>query len=122
MKMMAEVMKEKAGDKLPTGDMPEPTSMDDYYIYEFSNGELSRKVNQEKYAGAESDEYLKGLREASTMGLNMKSSYIINLPRPAKEAEGKNVKLSDDKKTVTVSAGVEDFFADPSVLEFKIKY
>ncbi|HEV7780066.1 MAG TPA: hypothetical protein VGO58_02315 [Chitinophagaceae bacterium] len=123
-KIMAEVMKEKMSDNPAPGadQMPEASSFDDYYTLEFSNGELTRKVNKDKYAGVESDEYLKGIKEAATMGLTMKATYIINLPRPATKAEGKNVKLSENKKKVTISADIEDFFADASVLEFKIKY
>ena len=110
------------GAPMPTDQMPETSSFDDYYEFEFSNGELTRKVNKEKYAGVESDEYFKGIQQASAMGLVMKATYIINLPRPATKAEGKNVKLSDDKKTVTISADINDFLADASSLEFKIKY
>jgi hypothetical protein len=124
-KIMNEVMKDKMneGGAGPDGDqIPESSSFDDYYTYEFSNGELTRKVNKEKYAGLENDQYLKGIKEAAAMGLTMKATYIINLPRPAQKAEGKNVKLSDDKKKVTISADIEDFFADASALEFKIKY
>lgn len=124
-KMMAETMKTMMGGDgaaIPTDQMPEPSSFDDYYTIEFSNGELTKKVNKEKYAGAESDEYLKGVKQASSMGLTMKATYIINLPRPVTKAEGKNVKLSADKKKVTISADIDDFFADPSALEFKIKY
>jgi len=123
-KMMAETMKSQmgGGGAMPTDQMPEPSSFDDYYTLELSNGELTRKVNKEKYAGAESDEYLKGIKQVASMGLTMKANYIINLPRPATKAEGKNVKLSDDKKKVTISADIDDFFADASSLEYKIKY
>ncbi len=123
-KIMAAVMKDKMSDNAGPGadQMPEPSSFDDYYTLEFSNGELTRKLNKEKYAGVESDEYLKGIKEAAAMGLTMKATYIINLPRPATKAEGANVKLSPDKKKVTITADIEDFFADASVLEFKIKY
>lgn len=123
-KMMAETMKSQmgGGGAMPTDQMPEPTSFDDYYTLELSNGELTRKVNKEKYAGAESDEYLKGIKQVASMGLTMKANYIINLPRPATKAEGKNVKLSDDKKKITISADIDDFFADASSLEYKIKY
>ena len=123
-KIMSETLKGQMGEggAMPTDQMPEPSSFDDYYTVEFSNGELTKKVNKEKYAGAESDEYLKGVKQVASMGLTMKASYIINLPRPAQKAEGKNVKLSDDKKKVTISADIDDFFADPSSLEFKIKY
>ncbi len=121
-KIMADVLKERAGENMPAGEMPEPSSIDDYYTYEFSNGELKRKLNKEKYATVESDEYLKSMQQGSSMGLVMKANYIINLPRPAKEVEGKGAKLSEDKKKVTITADLDDFFADPSLLEFKIKY
>lgn len=124
-KVMAEAMKDKlseGGQAIPSDQMPAPSSFDDYYKLEFSDGELTRKVDKDKYTGVESDEYFKGVRQASSMGLTMKAKYVINLPRPATKAEGKNVKLSDDKKKVTVTADIEDFFADPSALEFKIKY
>jgi len=123
-KIMSETMKEQLGGDMPagSGDMPQMTSPDDYYTLEFSEGELTRKINKEKYAAIESDEYLKGVKEAGAMGLKMKVNYIINLPRPATKAEGKNVKLSEDKRKVMISTDIDDFFDDASALEFKIKY
>jgi hypothetical protein len=118
---MEEQMK-NAPAGMNNNDMPAASSMDDYYKFEFSNGELTRKVDKSKYAGVESDEFLKGLKQAAGMGLTVKTTYVINLPRPAEKAEGKNVKLSNDKKTVTVSASLDDFYDDPASLEFKIKY
>ena len=56
------------------------------------------------------------------MGLSMKANYVINLPRPAKTVEGKGIKLSEDKKTITISSDLDDFFDDPSKLEYKIEY
>lgn len=125
-KILASTMKDQMGG-MPGGgaaadEMPEPTSVDDYYTVEYANGELTKKVNKEKYAAIGSDKYLEGLKEAGGMGLNMKMNYIINLPRPATKVEGKSVKLSDDKKKVTISADINDFFEDASLLEFKIKY
>ena len=117
-KVMAEAMKDQMGDKgaaMPMDQMPEPSSFDDYYKLEFSNGELTRKVDKTKYAGVESDEYFKGLKQASSMGLEMKATYIFNLPRPAEKAEGKKVKLSDDKKKVTITGTLDEFMSDPSV-------
>ncbi len=123
-KVMAETMKEQMTGGSPMGadQMPEPSSFDDYYNIEFSEGELTKKVNKDKYAGAASDEYLSGIKQAASMGLVMKASYVINLPRPATKAEGKNVKLSEDKKKVTITADIDDFFDDASAFEFKIKY
>lgn len=124
-KILAETLKDKmseGGKPMPTDEMPEASSFDDYYTFEFSKGELNKKVNREKYANAGSDEYLQAIKQAAGMGLVMKATYIINLPRPASKAEGKNVKLSADKKQVTVIADIDDFFDDASSLEFKIKY
>ena len=123
---MADAMKEQmeggAGGGMPTDQMPEPSSFDDYYKVEFSNGELTRKVDDKKYAGVGSDKYFEGLKQAAAMGLEMKATYIINLPRPAQKAEGKRLKLSDDKKKVTITATLDEFMEDASVLEYKIKY
>ena len=126
MKLLPDMLKGITGDNPNASsmmkDMPEPSSVDDYYKYEFSKDEFSRKVDKSKYAGVESDETLKGLRQAVSMGIPVKNTFTITLPRPATKAEGKNVKLSDDKKTVTVSATLDDFFDNPESLEFKIKY
>lgn len=123
-KILTETMKEQMseGAPMPTDQMPEPSSFDDYYDFEFSNGELTRKVNKEKYAGVENDEFFKGIKQAAAMGLVMKATYIVNLPRPATKAEGKNVKLSEDKKKITITANIDEFFEDAASLEFKIKY
>ena len=125
-KIIAETLKEQMGGKgagaTPMGDIPEASSFDDYYTLNYQNGQLIKSLNKEKFAGAESDEYFKAMQQASGMGLVMKSNYIINLPRPAKSAEGKGVKLSTDKMKVTITATIDDFLADPSLLEFSIKY
>lgn len=119
---MKEQMKEGQGAAVPMDQLPEQSSFDDYYKYEFSNGELTRKVDNDKYAGVESDEYFKGLKQAAAMGLEMKATYIINLPRPAQKAEGKKLKLSEDKKSISITGTLDEFLADASVFEFKIKY
>ncbi|HEY6064302.1 MAG TPA: hypothetical protein VIV35_11870 [Chitinophagaceae bacterium] len=123
-KMMMESMKGKMPGEMPMGSdaMPEPSSFDDYYTLEFSNGELKKKLDKEKYANVDKDEFLNGIKQAGAMGIPVTSTYIINLPHPAEKAEGKNVKLSDDKMKVTISSTMDDFYDNPEKLEFKIKY
>jgi len=123
-KMMMESMKSKMPGEMPmgSGSMPEASSFDDYFTLEFSNGELKKKLNKEKYAGVAKDEFLNGMKQAGEMGIPVSTTFIINLPRPAEKAEGKNVMLSEDKKKVTVSATIDDFFDNPEKMEFKIKY
>lgn len=120
------MMKQLAGgEKKPEGmpdDMPAMGSMNDYYATTYAKGLIEKKLNKEKYAGLDADESMQGLKEIAGMGMPMNNTTILNLPRPAKKAEGKNVKLSDDKKTVTIVASAEDFFDDGAKLEFKIEY
>ena len=70
-KMMMESMKGKMPGEMPMGSdaMPEPSSFDDYYILEFSKGELKKKLNKEKYADVDKDEFLNGIKQVSAMGL-----------------------------------------------------
>lgn len=60
-------------------------------------------------------------------GLLMAASQMqfmttIKLERPVKKLTGKNVKLSDNKRTVFYSASLQDLLDDPTVGEFLIIY
>jgi hypothetical protein len=122
-KIMNSAMKDKlGGESTPMGEMPEPSSFDNYFDLSYEKGKIVKKLNKEKYSKAESDEYLKGMKEAGAMGISISNTQVINLPRPAKKAEGKNVKLSDDKKKVTIKSDIDDFFDEPSKMEYSIEY
>lgn len=98
------------------------SNMEDYFIKINENGKLSRKINKEKYEQLKDDQGMKALQQISQMGTPMTLQTIYNLPRPVKKAEGKGVKLSDDKKKVTISATIDDLFDDPSKFEYEIEY
>ena len=120
--MKDQMAKAPIGDMPGMGEMPDPTSFDDYFDMKFTNDKIEKTINKEKYAKAESDEYLQGIKQASAMGLSVTSTLIINLPRPAEKIEGSNAKLSDDKMQVTVKVDIDDFFDSPEKLEFKVKF
>lgn len=119
---MKDQMKGAATGMDAAEDLPAFSSLDDYYKLSFSKGELKKSLDKEKYAGATSDGYLAGLKQATSMGIEVTSTWVINLPRPAEKVEGKNAKLSEDKMKVTVKVRLDDFFETPESLEFKIKY
>lgn len=125
-KMMMESIKTQMPGGIPMGmaggEMPEMSSVEDYYKIEFSDDKLEKKLNKDKYANVAADQVLQGMKQASEFGIPVSNTYIINLPRPAEKVEGKNVKLSDDKKKVTVTSSLDDFFDHPESLEFKIKF
>jgi hypothetical protein len=56
------------------------------------------------------------------MGMSVNMKTVINLPKPVKKAEGKGVKLSGDKKKITIEGTLDDFFEDGSYFEYNIEY
>jgi hypothetical protein len=127
-KVGEQASKKLMGDKMemPIGmdesDVPKPKSFDDYYDLAITNNSITKSINKEKYPGAAEDQYMKLLQQMSSMGAPATAKYVINLPRPATKVEGKGVKLSDDKKTATLTVNSDDFFDEPKKLEFKIEF
>jgi len=114
------------GDQMPAGtggaDSSTIKTFDNFFDDTFSKKIISRTLNKARYATAADNEFMKSIQQMSGMGSPVKVNYVINLPRPAKKVQGKSVKLSDDKKKVTVSVTSDDFFDDPSKFEYRIEY
>lgn len=106
----------------PMGDMPEQSSIASYFETTYKDDQVKRKLNKDKYAGVGSDEFLKGMQEASGMGLPMNHTVILNLARPAKKTEGKNIQVSSDRKKVTIKGDLDSFLEKGSDLEFEVEY
>jgi hypothetical protein len=123
---------EAISKKLPTGDqMPSGLgadgktqfkTFDDFFDVAVTENLLSKTLNKTKYATVANDQYMQSIKQMSGMGSPITSNYVINLPRPAKKAEGKAVTLSQDKKKVTITVTSDDFFDSPSKFEYKIQY
>src|SRR4030095_1953362 len=97
-------------------------NLDQYYTTVYEKGKFSRKLIKEKYAHIDDDKSLKSLKEMAQMGMPINMKTVINLPKPAKKAEGKGVKLSEDKKKITMEGTLDDFFEDASYFEYNIEY
>ena len=97
-------------------------NIDEYYTSVYEKGKFTRKLNKEKYANVEDDKSLKSLQEMAQLGMAINMKTIINLPKPAKKAEGKGLKLSDDKKKITMEGTLDDFFEDASYFEYDIEF
>ena len=114
------------GDQMPAGtggaDSSTIKTFDNFFDDTISKKLISRTLNKTKYATAADDEFMKSLQQMSGMGSPITINYIINLPRAAKKVEGKAVKLSDNKKKVTVSVTSDDFFDDPSKFEYRVEF
>ena len=112
------------GGNRTTGDMTK-----DYFKTKWENGKLSKKLDAEKYKNIGDDKDLNSFKEMGAMAAGggdiLEKITVVTkfvLPRPVKKVEGKNVKLSDDKKTVTISCPVSDIYTDSKNFEYEIEY
>ena len=127
--IMEKMMGGKAGknDMLDLEDGDEKSdemgaNIDAYYQSVYEKGKFSRKLNKEKYAHVADDKSLKSLQEMAQMGMSINMKTVINLPKPAKKTVGKGLKLSEDKKKITMEGTLDDFFEDASYFEYEIEY
>jgi hypothetical protein len=125
-KLFSETGTDKGNDMFDKDDSDEKDGMaadlNTYYTTVYEKGKISCKINKEKYAHVEDDKSLKSLQEMSQLGMAINMKTVINLPKPAKKAEGKGLKVSDDKKKITLEGTLDDFFENASHFEYEIEY
>jgi hypothetical protein len=126
-KVMQQAMQKQASDgkedagAIPGDQMPKAT-IDDYFTVTYQKGLIERKHIPEKYAKIGEDQGMQALKEVAAQGMPINTILVYNLPKPAKKIEGKNARLSDDKKKVTITSSIDDFFDDVTKLEFRVEY
>lgn len=124
----AAIKKLPGTDQMPAGmdnaneDSSRLKTFDDFFDMTYTNKLISKTLNKDKYAAEKDSDYMKSMQQMSDMGSPITANYIIHLPRPATKVEGKSVKLSGDKKKVTLTVTSDDFFKDPSKFEYEIEY
>jgi len=121
-KIMPDDGKDKDDEDMAMGEKDGIPDISNYFVTSFEKNKLTKKVNKDKFSKVENDESLKSLKEMGQMGMPVSFKTVINLPKPAKKANGKGIALSDDKKKVTIEATLDDFFEDPSKFEYEIEY
>lgn len=88
----------------------------------FKNGLIERKIDREKIKELESNEQFKDMEKAEQMLEAITFNSSFHLPKAAKNVTGEKVKVSNDKKTITVNYTMMDVLKAPSSLEFKVEY
>jgi hypothetical protein len=119
---MKQAGKQDSNSMVPSQQMPPLSLPENYFTLTCKNGLISRTADKTKLATLDQDEMLTQMKQIGAMGAPLKTTFVINLPKPAKKTEGKNITVSDDKKTITISNELNDLFDDPSLFEFKIEY
>ena len=97
-------------------------SLGNYFDLTLQNGLIERKPNDEKLAALKTDEKFKEMKSAGEMMGSITFKTIIHLPKAASKADGAKLKLSADKKTVTIESSMTDLFENPKALAFRVEY
>jgi hypothetical protein len=120
-------------DKPAQEDMPlmkpgasgkNPNPFKDYYEFTATPKSLVYKVKNKEAAlkAMEESEDLKMMKQMAPMMGEMTFATKIVLPRAATKVEGANAKLSDDKKTVTVTTSLKEVFTNLEAMAFSVEY
>jgi hypothetical protein len=113
------------GKESPHADMqmnPGMPELNNFFDVTFKKGLLEKKVNAEKLKEFQNNEQYAQMQQALQLMTEATVNTVIHLPKPAKKVEGAKVKLSEDKKTVTVNASFADLFNDPNSFAYRVEY
>ncbi len=86
------------------------------------NGSISKKVNQEKFKLLMEKPEMTQMGQLTGAGIEILTSTVIKLPRPVINADNILLKLSDDKKTVTLKYNMLELFESPDKFSYTITY
>ncbi|MFM9909291.1 MAG: hypothetical protein ACKVOW_08080 [Chitinophagaceae bacterium] len=86
------------------------------------NGSISKKVNQEKFKVLMEKPEMAQMGQLTGAGIEILTSTVIKLPRPVINADNILLKLSDDKKTVTLKYNMLELFESPDKFSYTITY
>jgi hypothetical protein len=113
---------DKASD-IPT--QPKSNQMDQLngvFDVTVKNGLLSRKANKEKFKALMEKPEMEQMKQLSASGMEILYTTTIKLPRPVKKSDNALIKLSDDKKTVTMKYNLLELMETPEKFSYTIEY
>lgn len=83
---------------------------------------IQRKLNQEKYNALMAKPEMEQAKMMIGNGFEILYTTIIRLPNPVKKFDSPFIKLSDDKKTVTIKYDMMKIFESPEKFSYSIEY
>jgi hypothetical protein len=102
----------------------EPDMQDIAGIYDVTvkNGLISKKTNTEKYKALLARPEMDQVKKLASSGMEIKYTTTIKLPRPVKKADNTIIKLSEDKKTVTMQYNLLELLENPEKFAYTLEY
>jgi len=116
-----QILKNDPTTQLPGDEMPQ-LDVDSYFQMTYSAGLISRKTNAETVTKLSGEKTKTVVDQFSMLGVESAISTTYHLPRKVKNVDGKNITISEDKMSVTVTSKFSDIVNDPLAGEFSIEY
>jgi hypothetical protein len=113
------------GEQKPALDGPKEPGLEDMntiFDVVVNDGLISRKVNLEKHKALIEKPEIAQLQQMASGGMEILYTTVIKLPRPAKKTGNSLIKLSDDKKTVTLKYNLLELFDHPEKFSYSVEF
>lgn len=92
------------------------------YDVTIKNGLIEKKVNAAKYKAFTEKPEMAQMKQLTGSGMEILYTTTIKLPRAAKKTDNPMIKLSDDKKTVTMKYNLLELLENPTKFAYSIQY
>lgn len=120
MKSMFDKGKEEAQPDSPKE--PDLDEIGSVFVTVAKDGTLSKKLDKAKYESLMSRPEMAQMKEVSSAGIEILYTTTIKLPRPLKSADNPLIKVSDDKKTLTLKYNYLELFENPDKFSYTITF
>jgi hypothetical protein len=125
---MTNALKNMFGKKEGDAEQPDapkgPDMGDIAAIYDVTikNGLIEKKVNAAKYKEFKERPEMAQMKQLTSSGMEILYTTTIKLPRAAKKTDNPMIKLSEDKKTVTMKYNLLELLENPDKFAYSIQY
>jgi hypothetical protein len=92
------------------------------YDVTIKNDLIQKKVNAAKYKELTERPEMAQIKQISSSGMEILYTTTIKLPRAAKKTDNPMIKLSEDKKTVTMKYNLLELLENPEKFAYAIQY
>jgi ClpP class serine protease len=92
------------------------------YDVTVKNGLISKKLNTEKFKALLDKPEMAQVKQLGSSGMEILCTTSIKLPRAVKKSDNPLIKLSDDKKTVTMKYNLLELLETPDKFSYTIEY
>jgi hypothetical protein len=110
------------GDDATVGNNPDINQFNGVYDFTCKDGLLTKKLNMERLQALKDNPQMAQMKQAGQMGLEIKYTTAITLPRPIKKVDNPLAQLSEDKRTVLIKFNLMDIFDHPEQFGYVIEY